>query len=100
MSRKGDGTVMSAVEKLSVTVPPEMTALIRLRIEEGAYASASEIVREGLRLWREREEERQAAVAAIRGSLEESARSGAPIPMDEAFDRVEERLRERFKDAG
>lgn len=91
---------MSAVEKLSITVPPEMAALIRTRVEEGAYASVSEVIREALRLWREREEERQAAIAAIRGSLEESARSGEPIPMDEAFDRVEERLRERFKDAG
>lgn len=91
---------MSGVEKLSITVPPEMAALIHARVEEGAYASASEIIREGLRLWREREEERQAAIAAIRGSLEESARSGEPTHMDEAFDRVEERLRERFKDAG
>lgn len=91
---------MAALEKLSITLPAEMVGQIKERVKEGAYGSTSEVIREALRLWREREEERQAAIEAIRRSLEESARSGEPIPMDEAFDRIEERLRQRIKDAG
>ncbi len=90
---------MAAVEKLSISVPPEMAELIRKRVAEGAYASASEVIRAALRLWRQREEERQEAIAAIRARLEKSAQSGPDIPLAEAFDKIESELERRIKAA-
>lgn len=91
---------MAALEKLSITLPAEMVDQIKARIDEGAYGSTSEVIREALRLWREREEERRERLEAIRARLEKSAQSGPDIPLDEAFDHVEGRLRARFKNAG
>ena len=45
---------MSAVERISVTLPAEMAAALRQTVEGGQYASASEVVREALREWSRR----------------------------------------------
>ena len=43
--------VMKPVERITVTITPDMVALINGAVKGGLYASASEIVREALRLW-------------------------------------------------
>jgi antitoxin ParD1/3/4 len=40
------------VEKLSIALTPEMAAAVRQAVASGEYASASEVIREALRLWR------------------------------------------------
>jgi len=42
---------MSNVAKMSVTLTPEMAALIAKAIENGEYATTSEVIREALREW-------------------------------------------------
>jgi antitoxin ParD1/3/4 len=42
-------------EKLSITLPPEMARLIREKVASGAYGSNSEVIREALRGWLERD---------------------------------------------
>ena len=42
---------MSNVEKLSIALTPEMAAVVRTSVQNGEYASSSEIVREALRDW-------------------------------------------------
>jgi antitoxin ParD1/3/4 len=42
---------MSNVAKLSVTLTPEMAALIAKAVEAGEYATTSEVIREALREW-------------------------------------------------
>lgn len=42
-------------EKLSITLPAEMVRLIREKVDGGAYASNSEVIREAMRGWMERE---------------------------------------------
>jgi antitoxin ParD1/3/4 len=46
---------MQAAEKLSITLPAEMVRVIRDKVSTGAYGSNSEIIREALRGWMERE---------------------------------------------
>jgi antitoxin ParD1/3/4 len=46
---------MQAAEKLSITLPAEMVRVIRDKVSTGAYSSNSEIIREALRGWMERE---------------------------------------------
>ena len=43
---------MSSIERLTVTMPPDMAAIIKAAVEGGDYASTSEVVREALRDWK------------------------------------------------
>ncbi len=40
---------MRSTKQLSITLPNEMAAQVRARVEAGEYASESEVIREGLR---------------------------------------------------
>ena len=42
-------------EKLSITLPPEMARLIREKVNRGEYGSNSEVIREALRGWMDRD---------------------------------------------
>ena len=46
---------MQSAEKLSITLPAEMVRVIRDKVSTGAYGSNSEVIREALRGWMERE---------------------------------------------
>jgi antitoxin ParD1/3/4 len=46
---------MQSAEKLSITLPAEMVRVIRDKVSTGAYSSNSEVIREALRGWMERE---------------------------------------------
>ncbi len=52
-------------EKLSITLPAEMVRLIREKVGRGSYASNSEVIREAMRGWMERESRLIALDAAI-----------------------------------
>ncbi len=52
-------------EKLSITLPAEMVRLIREKVDRGVYASNSEVIREAMRGWMERESRLTALDAAI-----------------------------------
>lgn len=43
---------MSSIERLTVTMPADMAAIVKAAVEEGDYASTSEVVREALRDWK------------------------------------------------
>ena len=77
---------------MNVSLTPELARLARRLVESGRYASASEVVRDGLRLV----EDREARTAGLRRLLDdrlERAASGAAVPFD--ADRLRARLRER-----
>jgi antitoxin ParD1/3/4 len=43
---------MAEIERLTVTLPAEMAAVVKEAVEDGDYASASEVVRAALRDWK------------------------------------------------
>ena len=43
---------MAEIERLTITLPAEMAALVRGAVDEGNYASSSEVIREALRDWK------------------------------------------------
>ena len=47
---------MSAIEKRTISLPTEHATFIDAKVASGAYASASEVVRAGLRALQERDE--------------------------------------------
>ncbi len=40
---------MRSTKQLSITLPHEMAEMVRSKVESGAYASESEVIRDGLR---------------------------------------------------
>lgn len=48
---------MSKVEKVSVALTDDILASVRAAVASGDYASTSEVVRDALRAWRERQAE-------------------------------------------
>lgn len=43
---------MAGIERMTVTLPSEMAAIVRGAVEGGNYASSSEVIREALRDWK------------------------------------------------
>lgn len=60
---------MKAVTK-NISLTPELDQFIDSRVESGLYESASEVVREGLRMLRHREELQQKQVERVRAKIE------------------------------
>jgi antitoxin ParD1/3/4 len=52
-------------EKLSITLPAEMVRVIREKVASGAYGSNSEVIRDALRGWLERDRRLAALDTAI-----------------------------------
>lgn len=77
-------------EKISITLPHEMLAGIKDKVQAGLYGSTSEVIRAAMRLWLQQEEENAARLQLIRKRLDQSVDSGEPVPLEEAFDRIEE----------
>jgi antitoxin ParD1/3/4 len=43
---------MAEIERLTITLPSDMAAIVKGAVEGGDYASSSEVVREALRDWK------------------------------------------------
>ena len=86
---------MSAVEKVSVALSPELLDMVREAVASGQYGSASEVIREALRDWRVRQPLRQAEVERLRKAWSEGLASGPLQPFD--IEETKRRARERFR---
>jgi antitoxin ParD1/3/4 len=78
----------------SYSLGPHFEDLIRRQVLSGRFASASEVVREGLRLVEARDAEREARLEALRGENARGRESGPGVPADEAFARARARIGE------
>jgi antitoxin ParD1/3/4 len=43
---------MADIERLTITLPAEMAQLVKRAVDDGDYASSSEVIREALRDWK------------------------------------------------
>ena len=68
----------------SYTIGQHYEGLVRELVASGRYASASEVLRDGLRLIEEREHLRRAKLEALREAIREGFESGEPEPFDMA----------------
>lgn len=81
-----------AMRPLTISLSPQQLARLNRAVESGAYASNSEVVRDALRLWEQREEIREMELARLKRAYEEGLASGEPIDGDEAFDRMRTKI--------
>lgn len=54
---------------MNVSLTPELDKFVAAKVESGDYASASEVIRDGLRMLRAAEEARQAKLEALRKEI-------------------------------
>ncbi|MCS3729200.1 type II toxin-antitoxin system ParD family antitoxin [Bradyrhizobium betae] len=83
----------------SYSVGKHYESFIKDLVDSGRYATASEVMREGLRLIEEREERRKAELEALRAAVQEGRDSGPADPFEpgELVERVKARGREQLK---
>ena len=78
----------------SYVIGDHFEAFIKAQIEQGRYATASEVVRDGLRALEDRANLRAAKLDALRNEIRHGANSGAGIPARAVFAEVRKRLAE------
>ena len=66
----------------SYSIGDHFESFVNELVESGRYASASEVMRDGLRLVEERERLREAKLQALRRSIQEGLDSGPAAPLD------------------
>jgi antitoxin ParD1/3/4 len=83
----------------SYTVGKHFEELIENLVGSGRYATASEVMREGLRLVEEREERRRVKLEALRAAIQEGIDSGPAeeFSAEELIESVKRRGREKLK---
>jgi len=83
---------------MNVNLGPTLDKFVADLVRTGLYQSQSEVLREALRLLKEREESRKRELARLRKEIAlgtAAAERGELIPVGEVFARIRERSRQR-----
>lgn len=89
---------MANIEKVSISLPHELLESVHEAVDSGQYGSASEVVREALREWKQRQSLRQLEIERLRRLWQEGIDSGHARPLD--FEDIKRRGRERLAREG
>jgi antitoxin ParD1/3/4 len=79
---------------VNISLTPELERLVEEKVKSGRYASASEVIREGLRLLEDREELKQQRLTEVRRKIDrglDQLDRGLGIPGPEARARLRQR---------
>ena len=87
---------MSKLERITVTLPEPMAARLRDFVETGEYATTSEIVREALRGWADKQDRRKSELDHFRAMIAEGEK-GPFRDGDEFFDELEAELQKAIE---
>ena len=85
---------------MNVSLTPELDKFIADKVASGRYTSASEVVREALRLLEEQEQSRAERLEAFNRELQrriDGLNRGEYVEPQAVWDRLEQRSRERRK---
>jgi antitoxin ParD1/3/4 len=89
--------IMAKLERITVTMPEEMAAKMRVAVESGEYATTSEIVREALRDWEDYHERRKLKLEQLRAMIAEGEK-GPFRPAEDVFSDLKAKLQKRIDD--
>lgn len=67
---------------ININLTPQLEELVRQKVASGLYNSASEVVREALRLMEREDQMRAAALAQLRTDVRKGLDSGSAGPLD------------------
>ena len=67
---------------MNVNLTPQLEEMVRQKVATGLYTSASEVVREALRLMEEQDRVRAVKLEQLRQDIRDELNSGAPTPWD------------------
>jgi len=88
---------------MNISLTPELEEMVRQKVESGMYNSASEVIREALRLFREQEQIRQQRLEELRREIQiglDELDQGLGIPVDdEVIEDIKARGRMRLASA-
>jgi antitoxin ParD1/3/4 len=68
--------------------------MIKAKVKSGLYNSASEVIREGLRLLEEQDSLHQIKLDMLRAEIQKGRNSGQGIPAEEVFDALRKKVKE------
>jgi antitoxin ParD1/3/4 len=80
---------------MNVSLTPELEQFIQTKVDTGLYYSASEVVREGLRLLQERDRLLQLRLQDLRQEMQTGLNSGDATPLDMQEVKVKARQRKQ-----
>jgi len=78
---------------MNVSLTPQLEELVKRKVESGLYGSASEVMREALRLLDEHDRLRQMRLEELRSAIHKGVDSGEPTPLDVAAIKARGRAR-------
>lgn len=81
---------------MNVSLTPHLEEMVQKKVASGAYTSASEVVREALRLLEEKDIIRAHRFAALKKDIEDGINSGESTPLDMA--EIKAKARKRFQE--
>jgi antitoxin ParD1/3/4 len=93
--------VMPIRTTMNVSLTPELEKFVESRVATGRYQTASEVVREGLRLLEEQERQREAGFQALKNKLKRGAAQaerGELVAGDKVFAEIRQHSARRRKD--
>jgi len=61
---------MAEIERLTITLPSEMAAVVKDAVSDGDYASSSEVIREALRDWKVKRALQLRELAALKTDID------------------------------
>jgi antitoxin ParD1/3/4 len=67
---------------MNVSLTPQLEDMVRAKVASGLYGSASEVVREALRLMGEQDRMRDARLSELKAEIRRGLASGEPEPWD------------------
>jgi antitoxin ParD1/3/4 len=83
---------------MNVNLTPQLEEMVRKKVSSGLYNSASEVVREALRLMEEQDRLRAIKFEQLRQAIREGLESGDPTPWDVDDFKQEARRRRAAKE--
>lgn len=82
---------------MNVNLTPQLEELVRAKVDSGMYSSASEVVREALRLMDEQDRLRQVKLDELRRDVRQGLSSGQSEPWDASAVKAKARARRAAK---
>ena len=80
---------MGATQMMNVSLTPELKEFVEGKVDDGTYGSASEVVRDALRLLIEREQERELKITYLKARIAEGIDESGDAKLDmDAFIRA------------